>query len=576
MRRYALIAAFGAARTVRRVGGGVGRSPRRPPNRRRSLPRPRRRRRSRRAAAPDTTTTTTTTTVPAATTTTTTTTIPAGAEATTTTTTRRRRRRHRRASRRRRRPPIAPETTAAPQVDPAATTTTDGAHDDDHRAASAAGGHRVRPGGASGRGGVRAGGPAGGSRRHRPAAADHVPGRRTDQLRQRLGSVPRRVQPSAQGQRPHRRSIAAAAGDARRRRRPPARPPHRRPRRRHPRRRGMGVPPLPRQQRHARHRRRRGRRHVERRRGDRPGRPRHRRPARSAWMGDSGNSEGSVPHAHVEIHRPDGVAINPYWSLRRAQRDVNCAVPTSEPAPELLRRPGVADDGLVGGDVARRLAGRSSSRVAGRAPARWRHGCGCTRAGSRPSTCRACCVGDARYDAGVDCTQPATAAVGADQRRDGGDPGDDPLDGVGRQLHGDDHHVDGVGRLRLPRQQLGRLRRVRQGQGRAARGAGRQGRRARRLHPGTQRRRRLDDPGVVVHRARPGRRRVGHRPAPDAGQPADPARVPGPMDGALRDARRAPPRRGRWGRRCGRRSTCRRRAARSSSMRAWRVSRSTC
>ena len=56
-------------------------------------------------------------------------------------------------------------------------------------------------------------------------------------------------------------------------------------------------------------------------------------------MGDSGNSEGSVPHAHVEIHRPDGVAINPYWSLRRAQRDVNCAVPTSDPAPDLTVDP---------------------------------------------------------------------------------------------------------------------------------------------------------------------------------------------------------------------------------------------
>ena len=37
-----------------------------------------------------------------------------------------------------------------------------------------------------------------------------------------------------------------------------------------------------------------------------------------AWMGDSGNSEGSVPHAHVEIHTPDGTAINPYWSLVQA------------------------------------------------------------------------------------------------------------------------------------------------------------------------------------------------------------------------------------------------------------------
>jgi hypothetical protein len=43
------------------------------------------------------------------------------------------------------------------------------------------------------------------------------------------------------------------------------------------------------------------------------------------FMGDSGNSEYSVPHAHVEIHRPDGEAINPFWSLRLAQRDVNCA-----------------------------------------------------------------------------------------------------------------------------------------------------------------------------------------------------------------------------------------------------------
>ena len=71
-------------------------------------------------------------------------------------------------------------------------------------------------------------------------------------LRQRLRGLPRRLQPGAQGQRPHRRPPAAAAGDARRRRRPPARPPDGRVRRRHPRRRGVGVPHLPRQQRHAR------------------------------------------------------------------------------------------------------------------------------------------------------------------------------------------------------------------------------------------------------------------------------------------------------------------------------------
>ncbi len=52
------------------------------------------------------------------------------------------------------------------------------------------------------------------------------------------------------------------------------------------------------------------------------------------WMGDSGNSEGSVPHVHVEIHTPEGVAVNPYWSLRAAQRAVNCmVVPVGEPLP---------------------------------------------------------------------------------------------------------------------------------------------------------------------------------------------------------------------------------------------------
>ena len=52
------------------------------------------------------------------------------------------------------------------------------------------------------------------------------------------------------------------------------------------------------------------------------------------WMGDSGNSEGSVPHVHVEIHTPEGQAVNPYWSLRAAQRAVNCTVvPVGDPLP---------------------------------------------------------------------------------------------------------------------------------------------------------------------------------------------------------------------------------------------------
>ena len=42
------------------------------------------------------------------------------------------------------------------------------------------------------------------------------------------------------------------------------------------------------------------------------------------FMGDSGNSEHSVPHLHFEIHQPDGVAINPYRSLHLAEWVARC------------------------------------------------------------------------------------------------------------------------------------------------------------------------------------------------------------------------------------------------------------
>ena len=44
-----------------------------------------------------------------------------------------------------------------------------------------------------------------------------------------------------------------------------------------------------------------------------------------AYMGDSGNSEGSVPHLHFEIRRPDHRPINPYPSLAAAQWRQDCA-----------------------------------------------------------------------------------------------------------------------------------------------------------------------------------------------------------------------------------------------------------
>jgi murein DD-endopeptidase MepM/ murein hydrolase activator NlpD len=38
-----------------------------------------------------------------------------------------------------------------------------------------------------------------------------------------------------------------------------------------------------------------------------------------AYMGDSGNAEGTAPHLHFEIRSPDGVVVNSYWSLMLAQ-----------------------------------------------------------------------------------------------------------------------------------------------------------------------------------------------------------------------------------------------------------------
>ncbi len=38
-----------------------------------------------------------------------------------------------------------------------------------------------------------------------------------------------------------------------------------------------------------------------------------------AFMGDSGNAEGTAPHLHFEIRRPDGTAVNPWTSLRLAR-----------------------------------------------------------------------------------------------------------------------------------------------------------------------------------------------------------------------------------------------------------------
>jgi hypothetical protein len=44
-----------------------------------------------------------------------------------------------------------------------------------------------------------------------------------------------------------------------------------------------------------------------------------------AYLGDSGNSELSVPHLHFEIHLPDGSPIDPYRSLRASELAARCS-----------------------------------------------------------------------------------------------------------------------------------------------------------------------------------------------------------------------------------------------------------
>lgn len=44
------------------------------------------------------------------------------------------------------------------------------------------------------------------------------------------------------------------------------------------------------------------------------------------YMGDSGNSEGSVPHVHFEMRDPAGRPHDPYWSLQAAERRQACTI----------------------------------------------------------------------------------------------------------------------------------------------------------------------------------------------------------------------------------------------------------
>ena len=45
------------------------------------------------------------------------------------------------------------------------------------------------------------------------------------------------------------------------------------------------------------------------------------------FMGDSGNAEGDGSHLHFEIHRPNGIPIDPFNSLQAARKAESCSPP---------------------------------------------------------------------------------------------------------------------------------------------------------------------------------------------------------------------------------------------------------
>jgi len=70
------------------------------------------------------------------------------------------------------------------------------------------------------------------------------------------------------------------------------------------------------------------------------------------YLGDSGNAEGSTPHLHFEVHRPDSTAINPYASLRLAQGQPvgdRCGYDTTTPGPSVRSGRGYWQLGADGG-----------------------------------------------------------------------------------------------------------------------------------------------------------------------------------------------------------------------------------
>ena len=69
------------------------------------------------------------------------------------------------------------------------------------------------------------------------------------------------------------------------------------------------------------------------------------------WVGDSGNSEDTVPHLHLELFDPEGILVDPYAALRNAEGNQVCLVNRVGNIDSLLAGTTLLKSGSTGKEV---------------------------------------------------------------------------------------------------------------------------------------------------------------------------------------------------------------------------------